>query len=147
MKNKYKLLTKGFLAFLGSLLILSCGEKETEPALDTDLLRGKQWQLTKVLFNEKGFFEEDPVPACQQDDIIEFQADQIFVRENGQNQCFTQEPSSVVSQWSIYQEPKTIVFDHIEYQILSLTRVTLELQRELYGNDGQVTIQYYYTAK
>lgn len=83
MKNEYKLLTKGFLTFLSSLLILSCGEKEKEPALDIALLQGKQWQLTKVLFNEKGYYEEDPVPACQQDDMIEFKADRIFVRDNG----------------------------------------------------------------
>ena len=147
MKNRYKLLTKIFLVSLASLLLLSCGEKENEPALDVNLLQGKKWQLTKILFNEKGYFEEEPIPACQQDDIIEFKADRTFVRDNGQNQCHAQELSSEVSQWSIYQEPNTVIFESIEYQVLSLNQSAIELQRELYGLDRQVTIKYYYSAK
>jgi len=145
--NEYKLLTKCFLAFLASLLILSCGKKDDVPASDTHLLYGK-WQLTQVRFTETGPFLEMPIAYCQRDDVVEFKADKVFVRDNGQNLCNPQESSIIVSKWSIYQEAKVIVFEDIEYQILSLSQGKLELYREVQGGlNGKVLVQYYYIAK
>lgn len=95
---------------------------------------------------EKGQVGIDNIPACQQDDAIEFRADKVFIRYNGQNKC-PLEADSEVSQWSIFQDPRVLIFDSIEYQIINLDQVGMSLQRELSGPNGEVTIKYYYIPK
>ncbi len=146
MRNLYKMPIKLFLFSLSFYLLMSCDKADNEPALNIAHLSGKQWQLSKVTVNEKGQAGIDDIPTCEQDDAIEFKSDKIFIRYNGQNKCY-QEADSEVSQWSIFQEPKTLIFENIEYQILELNQTILSLQRELYGPDGEVTVRYYYITK
>jgi hypothetical protein len=113
--------------------------------LDTAFLFGKQWQLNKILVNEKNQEFKDPILTCEQDNAIEFKSDKIFIRYNGVNKC-NQEADSEVSQWSIFQEPKTLMFENIEYQILNLSATNLDLQRRLQGADGDVMVKYFYIS-
>lgn len=149
MKKSYKLLTKYLLVFLVTSVLISCDKcdkEDTEPKLDLTLLFEKQWQLVKLTYNESGQDVVDNIPACLQDDVIEFKPDKMFTRHNGQNKC-NQEADSETSEWSIFQEPKALIFEDIEYQIVDLSPVNLNLQRELQGAEGKVLVKYFYVPK
>jgi hypothetical protein len=125
--------------------MIACDKGDDQPMLNTALLFGKQWQLNKILVNENRQEFEDPISTCHQDDALEFKSDKIFIRYNGKDKC-NQEADSEVSQWSIFQEPKTLIFENIEYQILNLNATNLDLQRNLQGADGDVIVKYFYIS-
>jgi hypothetical protein len=141
MKHKYKLLAKYLLMFPVLTLMLSCSKEEASPKLDTTLLMGKQWQLTKVAYREKEKdFAYTPV-ACQEDDFIEFKADKQFIRNNGQLICDV-ESQIQVNKWSIVQESKILIFEKVEYEIIELTSTSLHLYQELQSIEGTVPTHY-----
>jgi hypothetical protein len=109
-------------------------------------LYDKQWRLESVTVNEQGQEVADVIPACRQDDALEFKADQTLLYDNGSNKC-SNEPDVESGVWSLDAESEILTLDGERYQVISLSATRMELQRDLRGVDGKVIVKSVYRAE
>lgn len=140
MITTYKYM-KSTLFILGTIVCLSaCDKEENTPAIDIGLLQRKQWQISyihELTFSDSIITSTTPrmttiiaVPVCEQGDGIEFQANQVFVRYNQENQCANQEPIQKGS-WMVNQEKKILSFEQTDYEVVALSDTMLTIQKEI----------------
>ncbi len=107
---------------------------------------GKQWHPESGTVNEKGQEEPELIAACQQDDALEFKADNTLLYHNGPNKCYT-ERDIETGVWSLDAGEKVLTMDQVEHQVILLTATRMELRRELVGVSGNVTVKFFYVAQ
>jgi hypothetical protein len=126
--------------------LLSCAKEDTEPRGTQQFLYGKRWRLASATVNERGQEVADVIPACRQDDALEFKEGQVLLYHNGPNKCLA-EADVETGVWSLNAQKNILTTDQVEYQVVSLTATRMELKQELVGVDGKVTKKSFYTAE
>jgi hypothetical protein len=126
--------------------LLSCAREDTEPRGTQQFLFGKQWRLESVTINERGQEFADVIPACRQDDALEFKPEETLLYHNGPNKCAT-EKDVETGVWRLDAEKNVLTTDQVEHQVVSLTATRMELRQELVGVDGKVIKKSFYQAQ
>jgi hypothetical protein len=140
---------------LGSLLFgLNACDKDDE-GTPKSLLTGKQWKLTSWISNPPYEVEGQMIsniytllPACSQDDFVEFDTDGSMIKDKGEEKCNEFEPQTVSGTWLLSNDQSILrtSFDNDEtdYGIGEISDNFLILNRQEVIEQPTGTVSYYY---
>ncbi len=150
MKNEHNLFIASLAKRVALLALvpvfLSCGKEDLPPQGIEQFLYNKRWRLELVTVTERDKEVPEPILACQQDDALEYKVDSLLLYHNGQNKC-SNEPDVESGSWGFDVEGKLLTMNGQPYYVNSLSATRMELQRELRGVNGSVTVKSFYWAE
>lgn len=122
-----------------ALFFVAC-DKDDSGASNTDKLTNGQWKIissvAKFTFNgiEQTVDAFGQLPACQKDNLAEFQADGTLIADEGATKCSTNDPQQETGTWEFAQGETHIIVVSDDYdfdaEILELTDSKLRVKYE-----------------
>ncbi|MDH7459725.1 lipocalin family protein [Chitinophagaceae bacterium 26-R-25] len=132
--------------------LLSCSKSSGDPFNKDNLTTGK-WKMTGLMtdYNKDGVYEEDTYSMyepCLKDDIYTFQADGTLITDAGALKCYSTDPQTRTSTWSLIDNQTRIQVAGAKYQIEELSTSTFRLKgRTSYNIIYTIDLEITYTKQ